>query len=139
MQKISVETISNKEIADITIMINQQLAQMEDLKSGLCNVFIPHTTAALSTADLDPGTDLDMIDAFKKLIPKLNYRHPHNPMHAPDHIAATLIGASVTLPIENGQLLLGTWQRVVLVELDGPRKREVIISVIKEPYWKMKE
>src|SRR5947207_12774152 len=57
----------------------------------------------LTTADLDPGTDLDMLDAFEKLIPHLNYRHPHNPAHVPDHILASLIGPSLVLPLENGE------------------------------------
>ena len=89
-----------------------------------------HTTAALTTADLDPGTDLDMLDAFELLIPKLNFRHPHDPSHTPDHILSALIGTSITLLVENRKLVLGTWQRVVLVELDGPRTREVAIGFV---------
>ena len=91
-----------------------------------------HTTAALTTADLDPGTDLDMLDAFEAMIPKLRYRHPHNPAHVPDHILSSLIGTSVTQPVESGQLVLGTWQRIILVELDGPREREVVLTFLAE-------
>jgi thiamine phosphate synthase YjbQ (UPF0047 family) len=58
----------------------------------------------------------------------MTYRHPHDPAHAPDHILATLIGPSITVPYANRALLLGTWQRIVLVELDGPRQRTVHIS-----------
>lgn len=87
-----------------------------------------HTTAALTIAGMDPGADLDMLDAFEKIIPKLNYRHPHNPAHMPDHILSALIGTSLTLPVENGKLILGTWQRVVLMEFDGPRERQVVIT-----------
>lgn len=97
---------------------------------GVCHLVVLHTTAAMTTADLDPGTDLDMLDAFELLVPKLNFRHPHNPAHAPDHILSALIGTSVTLMVENGALVLGTWQRVVLVELDGPRTREVVIGFV---------
>jgi secondary thiamine-phosphate synthase enzyme len=64
------------------------------------------------------------------MIPKLKYRHPHNPEHAPDHILASLVGPSVTVPVDGGRLVLGTWQRVVLVEFDGPRERELILSLI---------
>ena len=96
----------------------------------MCFIFIKHTTAALTTADLDPGTDLDMLDAFAAIMPKLHYRHPHNPAHAPDHIMSSLIGASVALPVSNGKLELGTWQRVILVELDGPREREVVVTFL---------
>ena len=91
-----------------------------------------HTTAALTTADLDPGTDLDMLDAFEALIPKLAYRHPHNPQHVPDHILSALIGTSLALPFENEKLVLGTWQRVVLIELDGPRERVVVVTITPE-------
>lgn len=87
------------------------------------------TSAALTCADLDPGTDLDYLDAFDKIIPKLNYQHPHNPSHTPDHILSALIGTSLTIPVENGQLALGTWQRVVLIEFDGPRERTIIVQL----------
>jgi len=91
-----------------------------------------HTTAGLTTADLDPGTDLDMLDAFEAMIPKLRYRHPHNPAHVPDHILSALIGTSASVPFSGGKMLLGTWQRVVLVELDGPREREVVVTLLSE-------
>ncbi len=90
-------------------------------------LFVKHTTACLTTADLDPGTDLDMLDAFEAIIPKLKYRHPHDPSHAPDHILSSIIGTSLALPIADGVLDLGTWQRVVMVELNGPREREVVL------------
>ena len=102
------------------------------MSDGLCSVFVTHTTAAITTADLDPGTDLDMLDAFTTMIPDLDYRHPHDPAHAPDHILATLVGPSVTVPVENGRLVLGTWQRVVLFEFDGPRNRQVVVSLTGE-------
>lgn len=121
-----VRTRKTKEVVDITKLINHELAKQK-INSGICVLFIKHTTAALTTADLDPGTDLDMLDAFEEIIPRLQYRHPHNPAHAPDHIMSSIIGASVTIPVVNGELSLGTWQRVVLVELDGPREREVTI------------
>lgn len=91
-------------------------------------MFILHTTASLTTADLDPGTDLDLLDALKNLLPDIQYRHPHNPAHTPDHILSSLIGPSLTVPVESGKLCLGTWQRVVLIELDGPRERNIQIT-----------
>lgn len=127
METLVVETKRQKEIVDITDLINDAL----EIKNGLCNLFLLHTTAALTTADLDPGTDLDMLDAFEKIIPKLNYRHQHDPAHVPDHILSSLIGTSLTLPVNEGQLVLGTWQRVVLVEFNGPKKREIVINYVK--------
>lgn len=124
METLSITTNKNKEVIDLTDQINALLEREE----GLCHVFVKHTTTALTTADLDPGTDLDMLDAFEELIPKLNYRHPHDPSHVPDHILSALIGTSITVPIQNGALLLGTWQRVVLFEFNGPQTREVVVT-----------
>jgi secondary thiamine-phosphate synthase enzyme len=124
-----VRTLKKKQVVDITELINSEIKAAGKI-DGLCHVFIKHTTAALTTADLDPGTDLDMLDAFEALMPKLNYRHEHNPPHVVDHILSSIIGPDVIIPIRYGQLELGTWQRVVLIELDGPKERELIISFI---------
>ena len=131
MQRLKIKTRQKREILDITGAVEAALRKSHADKSGLCQLNILHTTAALTTADLDPGTDLDMLDAFEHIIPKLNYRHPHNPAHMPDHILSTLIGTSLGLLVERGALLLGTWQRVVLVELDGPREREVVLGFVE--------
>jgi secondary thiamine-phosphate synthase enzyme len=130
MQKPTIKTRKKREVLDITSTIESLLAKNQ--VTGICNLFILHTTAALTSADLDPGTDLDMLDAFEAMIPKLRYRHPHNPEHVPDHILSALIGTSVALPFERGKLVLGTWQRVVLIELDGPRERQLVVSVTFE-------
>lgn len=130
MQKLIVETKKKKQVIDITERVNEILKQVQnDESTGLINLFLLHTTAAITTADLDPGTDLDMLDAFEAMMPKLNYRHPHNPGHVTDHILSSIIGASLTLPFKNGKLILGEWQRVVLIELDGPREREILVSL----------
>jgi len=130
VQKLTFKTGKKREVVDITETIEGALDSSK--AGGICNLLILHTTAALTTADLDPGTDLDMLDAFEAMIPKLKYRHPHNPAHVPDHILSALIGTSVALPFEKGELLLGTWQRVVLIELDGPRERQVVMTVTPE-------
>lgn len=124
MKKIIIETKKHRQVVDITNLVAKELVE----GSGLCHLFLTHTTAALTTADLDPGTDLDMLDAYEVMFPKLNYRHPHDPSHVGDHIMSSLIGTSLTLPVENGKLILGTWQRVVLIEFDGPKERELIIN-----------
>jgi secondary thiamine-phosphate synthase enzyme len=131
MRRLLIRTKKKKEVLDITERIEEQLAR-NGSASGLCHLLVLHTTAALTTADLDPGTDLDMLDAFAAMIPKLRYRHPHNPAHVPDHILSALIGTSLSLPFAGRKLLLGTWQRVVLVELDGPRERELVLSLSGE-------
>lgn len=127
MDKIIVQTIRKRQIVDISDLVDGHLKK-SGVQAAAVNLCVLHTTAALTTADLDPGTDLDMLDAFEQLIPKLSYRHPHDPGHVPDHILSSLIGTSLVLSVSAGQLVLGTWQRVVLVELDGPRERTIIVT-----------
>jgi secondary thiamine-phosphate synthase enzyme len=130
MDRLTVKTHRKRQILDITDQVESLLRRKSPPRQGACHMVVLHTTAALTTADLDPGTDLDMLDAFEKIVPKLNYRHPHDPSHVPDHILSTLIGTSVTLLVENGSFVLGTWQRLILVELDGPRSREIAIAFV---------
>ena len=128
MKKVIFKTRKHREVIDITDAVEDQL-QANSVADGVCNLLILHTTAALTTADLDPGTDLDLLDAYEAMVPKLRYRHPHNPAHVGDHIMSALIGTSVSLPFESKKLLLGTWQRVILIEFDGPRQREIAFSI----------
>jgi secondary thiamine-phosphate synthase enzyme len=125
--KITVSTQEKRQIIDIT----DQVAKNVSVENGLANIFIKHTTAAITTADLDPGTDKDFLDFLQSLVPELNWRHPHDPSHAPDHLLSALIGPAVSVPLQNGEFQLGAWQRIILVELDGPRQREVVITTIK--------
>ena len=129
MKTVTIETTKRDQVVDITETVETQLQEAQ-AESGICVVFVAHTTCALTTADLDPGTDLDLLDALRRLLPKMSYRHPHNPGHTPDHLLSSIIGPSVAIPFQNRQLLLGTWQRVILVDLDGPRERTVHISCI---------
>lgn len=126
---LTIKTTKNQEIIDITEEINKFLTSQEK-ENGLIFIFALHTTCALMTADLDPGADSDYLNTFEKIIPKLKYHHPHNPEHFPDHFLSSLIGTSLLLPFEKKNLILGTWQRVVLVELDGPRERKMILKII---------
>jgi len=124
--KLEFKTKKKNEVIDITDDVARVLDEA-NLESGICHVFLQHTSAALSIADLDPGTDKDMLDAFEELIPKLDYRHPHDPSHVPDHILSTLIGVDLSIPFENRKLLLGQWQRIAIFEFDGPKTRSVIV------------
>lgn len=125
MQKIQVTTKKSAQVVDITDRVQQTTP---DKGSGVCHLFLTHTSAALSTADLDPGTDKDMLDAWYGMIPDLEYRHPHDPDHVPDHILSTLIGPSELVPVKKGSLALGQWQRIVLCEFNGPRDRSIIVN-----------
>ena len=124
MHRVSVQTTQKREIIDITDKISSLLGA----SAALNHIFVMHTTAAITTMDLDPGTDLDFLEALDGLLPDINWRHPHDPAHTPDHLLASLIGPDVSVPSEDGQLLLGTWQRIVLVEFDGPRERTITVS-----------
>ncbi len=127
MKILTISTQQKDEIIDITDRVESYLRESQT-ENGLCTVFVAHTTSAITTADLDPGTDRDFIDALRGMLPHMKYRHPHDPEHAPDHLLSSIIGPAVTVPYTNGRLLLGVWQRVVLVELDGPRQRTVHVS-----------
>jgi secondary thiamine-phosphate synthase enzyme len=127
MKTITVRTRMKDEVVDITETVETHLQEMGN-EEGVCTLFVSHTTCALTTADLDPGTDLDFLDALRRLLTPIAYRHPHDPSHTPDHILSSMIGSSLAIPYRNRRLLLGTWQRVVLVELDGPRQRTVHIA-----------
>lgn len=127
MRTFTVSTRQKDQVLDITDTVENYLAE-EQKADGLCSLFVAHTTCALTTADLDPGTDQDLLDALRRLLPKIAYRHPHNPAHTPDHILSSLLGPSLVIPYARHRLLLGTWQRVILVELDGPRQRLMHLS-----------
>lgn len=128
MKKITINTNKSQEVVDITNEIEKELPEFD----GVCNIFILHTTAAITTADLDPGTDQDMLDAYKGMLPDLDYRHPHDPSHVKDHIEATALGPNILVPFKNKKLQLGTWQKVVLFEFNGPRKRTIILNFLKD-------
>ena len=129
MNTFQVKTSKKDQVVDITDQVNEVI-QKSNKKSGVCVLSVAHTTCGLTTADLDPGTDLDILQAFRKMIPKISYRHPHDPSHTPDHILSAIIGTSVSLIFENQTLSLGTWQRVILVELNGPKERNIAYSLI---------
>ena len=129
MTKFEVATKRKRQVIDITEVCREKLSELKN-RSGVCHLFVLHTTAALTIADLDPGTDLDFLQAIRNMLPHMEYRHPHDPSHAPDHILSSIIGPGVTVPVIKGELQLGVWQRVILVELDGPRNREVVISFV---------
>ena len=89
MNRIHLKTTQPKQVLDITLDVNGFL-ERQGMENGLCHLFLTHTTATLTTADLDPGTDLDTLDYFAKLAPDVKYRHPHDPAHTTNHINSSL-------------------------------------------------
>lgn len=122
MEQIAITTTRKKEVVDITEDV-AAIVHDQGVKNGIVCIMTTHTTCSITTADLDPGTDQDMLDAITAMMPKLNYRHPHDPPHVVDHIAASMMGPSLTVIVNEGELVLGEWQRIVLIDFDGPRKR----------------
>lgn len=132
MKEILINTNKKNEVIDITTRIQYELDEILDKsknENGIVFINILHTTACITTADLDPGTDLDLLDALNTMIPNLKYRHPHNPDHVKDHIISSMVGSSYLAHYKKNRLVLGKWQRIVLIELDGPRERKLIVSV----------
>lgn len=122
---ITIKTDHKRQIIDITDQVAAELRG-----SGVVHVFVQHTTAAITTADLDPGTDQDYLTALERMTPPGAWQHPHDSAHFPDHFWSTAIGTSLTVPFHDGVLQLGTWQRIILIELDGPRERQLIITCL---------
>jgi secondary thiamine-phosphate synthase enzyme len=130
---LEVDTTQRRTV-DITDEVRSFCAGRGPSASGLCNVFVPHATAGLAIVETGAGSDADMVDALERLLPRdERYRHSHgSPGHGADHVLPAIVSPSVTLPVEDGRLLLGTWQSVVLVDLnrDNPR-RSVRLSFVQ--------
>jgi secondary thiamine-phosphate synthase enzyme len=119
-----------RRIVDITDEVSSFCASHGD---GLCNVFVPHATAGVAVIETGAGSDDDLVETLERLLPRDDrYRHAHgSPGHGADHVLPALITPSVTLPVQAGKPLFGTWQSVVLVDLnrDNPR-RSVRLSFV---------
>ncbi|CAN3128749.1 Secondary thiamine-phosphate synthase enzyme [Mycobacterium sp. smrl_JER01] len=121
---------SDRRIVDLTSAVRDFCAAHRD---GLCNVFVPHATAGLAVIETGAGSDDDLIETLERLLPRDDrYRHAHgSPGHGADHVLPGLVSPSVTVPVAGGEPLLGTWQSIVLVDLnrDNPR-RSVRLSFV---------
>ena len=121
---------SRRRIVDLTDAVRSFCGGHGD---GLCNVFVPHATAGVAIIETGAGSDDDLVDTLERLLPRDDrYRHAHgSPGHGADHVLPALVAPSVTVPVQGGEPLLGTWQSVVLVDLnrDNPR-RSVRLSFI---------
>jgi len=127
MHQFSVKTHSRVELVDITDRVRSELGQ-STVRDGACLVFVPHTTAGVTiNENADPDVVRDIIAHLEKLVPANgNYRHSEGNSDA--HIKASLMGFSLLVPVEAGQLALGRWQGIYLCEFDGPRTRKVYVS-----------
>lgn len=127
--QFSVSTNSSTEMVNITSQVQNELKRAE-IKSGICTVYVPHTTAGITINEgADPAVARDMVMELNKIIP-LQDEYAHAEGNSAAHIKTSLFGSSVQIPVEEGRLSLGTWQSVFLCEFDGPRNRRVIVQVI---------
>lgn len=134
MSKYVLNKGSNKrvEIIDITKDLNDLLARCK-IKEGLINIFAKHSTAGIVINENESGLVKDFQNALESLIPTgKGYLHDKIDNNADSHIRSFFIGSSENIPVENGLLSLGTWQSVFFVELDGPRDRKFIVTVMGE-------
>ena len=127
--ELKVRTTKKCEVLDITRQVADAVRAAQ-VSEGLCCVFVPHATAAVVVNENDDmQIGLDLLDALDKLIPEGVWRHDKIDNNGAAHLKAAILGPSETIPIHSGRMTLGTWQAVMLVELDGPRDRKVIVSV----------
>jgi secondary thiamine-phosphate synthase enzyme len=124
-----ISTGNLKEVVNLTDQIESLIRQSE-MQEGLCSLFVTHTTAALTTGEIGEGTEKDLLQVVEQMIPPIRFRHAHDPSHAWSHMASSILGPSLTIPVSSGKLVLGTWQSVMLVELDGPRERTIHLTLL---------
>ncbi len=125
---LSVQSNSRTEFIDVTQKLQAMVAQT-GVKSGLCLLFVPHTTAAVTiNENADPSVPVDILKVLNQVVPwQADYRHLEGNSAA--HIKSTLVGASQTVAIAEGRLVLGTWQAVFFCEFDGPRRRKLHVRI----------
>ncbi|MEM3406131.1 MAG: secondary thiamine-phosphate synthase enzyme YjbQ [Nitrososphaerota archaeon] len=131
-----ISTKGENDIIDITDLASS-IIKKSDIKNGLINIFIPGSTGAVTTIEYEPGLcEHDLPEALNRIAPK-NAKYMHHLRWEDDnghsHVRASIIGPSLTIPIKNGKLVLGTWQQIVFLELDTrPRDRRIVFTIIGE-------
>lgn len=131
LHTITVKSSARSELRDITAEV-AKVVRASGVKSGLCHLYVPHTTAAVAINEhADPDVVADIDNVLRRLFPKEGaYKHYEGNSDA--HIKATLVGASQSVPIEDGALALGQWQGIFFCEFDGPRQRQVKVKIIED-------
>lgn len=131
LKQINVRTKERIEFVDVTSLVRNAVRD-SNASRGLCVVYVPHTTAGVTiNENTDPAVKEDIITKFQELVP-LEGSYKHSEGNSPAHIMASMVGPSVTIIIESGKPILGTWQSVYFCEFDGPRTRNLLVKVLKE-------
>lgn len=129
MKSIDVKTSRRNELIDVTSSVQRVLKQ-SGVKSGICLVYTPHTTAGVTiNENADPSVKSDIIDKLAEIFPHHGaYRHLEGNSDA--HLKSSVVGCSTIVVVEDGALVLGTWQGIMFCEFDGPRNRRVIVKIV---------
>ena len=129
IKQLRVKTSSRTELVDITAGV-QRLVAESGVRSGVCYVYVPHTTSAVTiNENSDPNVGRDILKELNKVIP-FDDQYGHSEGNSAAHIKASLVGVSETVMVEEGRLALGTWQAIFFCEFDGPRDRRVQVKVM---------
>jgi secondary thiamine-phosphate synthase enzyme len=129
--QLKIETSRRIELVDITLEVQEEVRKSE-IPEGICLISTRHTTSGIIINENESGLKEDILDLLNKLVPTgAGYRHDRIDDNADSHLRALLLGASEALPVSEGKLGLGTWQRVFFAEMDGPRSRTVNITLLK--------
>jgi secondary thiamine-phosphate synthase enzyme len=130
LARLEFQTRKRSEMIDITAPVQEEVAR-SNVKSGLCVVWVPHTTAGITVNEnADPSVRRDILATLERLVPtEGDFRHSEG--NSDGHVKSTLCGRDVTLIVEDGALVLGTWQGVFLCEFDGPRRRSVLVRTLE--------
>lgn len=127
MQQFSLDT-PRAGFINITAQV-EEIVRRSGVGQGICQVFVPHTTAAVTiNENADPDVVADMLAALDRMVPALPYKHREG--NSPAHVKSSLLGCAITVPVVDGSLSLGTWQGIYFCEFDGPRRRQVGVQML---------
>ena len=131
MKSIQIETTKHNQLLDITEQVGE-VVQNAGVEEGICFIYAPHTTAGLLiNENADPSVKEDILMALSRIVPdNLPFRHTEG--NSPGHVKSSIVGCSAAVPVKKGRLQLGTWQGIFFAEFDGPRTRQVWVSVIAQ-------
>jgi len=131
LKQFSLESQGRDDIHDITGEV-RKIVGSSKISSGTVNIHVPHSTAAITTIEYESGAVSDLKETIRELIPEgRGYKHDRIDNNAHSHLRAALIGPSVTLPFKDKELILGTWQQIVLCDFDiGPRTRKIVCQIV---------
>lgn len=131
IKEIKVRTDKKQQTIDITNQV-KKIVKESKVKEGIASVFVPHATAAIIiNENYDPNVCIDIINALDKLIPEGIWLHDRIDDNAAAHIKSAIIGCSQTIPIQNHELQLGRWQSIQLIDFDGPRERNIKVTIVR--------